>query len=147
MNRRRAFSCAIFAVNDGRVLLILHNRLKCWLPVGGEIEIIGSDDGAPIFETPLEAAKRELKEETGLDGQFPPSWFSYGPFGFVGYEEHDAGSKGLHMNFNFMCYVDSDTVKSDGSFDDWVWLTAREVALLDNVPKNVKRTVMMLNLK
>ena len=33
-----------------------HKRLDLWLPVGGEVE---------PGETPLEAARRELREETG----------------------------------------------------------------------------------
>jgi 8-oxo-dGTP pyrophosphatase MutT (NUDIX family) len=50
-------------------------------------------------ETPLEAAVRELREETGLAGRFPAGLGVEGtPPGLLGYEEHLAGSKGLHMN-------------------------------------------------
>jgi len=47
-----------FIINDGKVLLIKHKRKGIWLPVGGHVEEGESD---------LEALKREIKEEVGLD--------------------------------------------------------------------------------
>jgi 8-oxo-dGTP diphosphatase len=104
---RRAFSVAVFCRNGGEILLVRHKRLELWLPVGGEIE---------PGETPLEAARRELREETGLEGVFPtvyPAGQAAGfgvdgtPPGLIGYEEHPAGSKGLHLNFAFVADVAS----------------------------------------
>lgn len=55
------FTVATFIVNNKRVLLILHKKLKKWLPVGGHIE---------LDETPDQALFREIQEESGI---FPES--------------------------------------------------------------------------
>lgn len=148
---RRAFSVAVLARHGGvggDVLLVRHKRLELWLPVGGEIETV---DGR--LETPLEAAVRELKEETGLDGA-PPAPPSEGtpseplgvpgrPPGLLAYEEHEAGEKGLHLNFDFVLDVDHRDVRSDGSWDDHVWV-GREVPADLDVPENVARVLGLL---
>jgi 8-oxo-dGTP diphosphatase len=86
MSERRAFSVAIFCRNGGEILLIHHKRLGTWLPVGGELE---------AGETPLEAARRELREETGLEGSFPAGLGIGGtPPGLIGYEEHPPAARG-----------------------------------------------------
>src|SRR5512142_203621 len=127
---RRAFSVAIFARNGGAVLLVRHRRLGTWLPVGGEIE---------AGETPLEAARRELREETGLEGVFPPCRGVDGtPPGLIGYEEHPAGAKGLHMNFAFVADVASRAL---APCDEWT--EARWVTSSDGIacPENVRQLV------
>jgi 8-oxo-dGTP diphosphatase len=115
---RRAFSVAVFARHDGAVLLIQHKRLGTWLPVGGEIE---------PGETPLEAAARELREETALQGVFPPTSDIDGtPPGLLAYEEHMAGSKGLHMNFCFVADVTSRDVVPNDEFGEFRWVRGVE---------------------
>ncbi|HTM22613.1 MAG TPA: NUDIX domain-containing protein [Kofleriaceae bacterium] len=133
--QRRAFSVAVYARRGGpggTVLVIHHRRLDTWLPVGGEIA-----DG----ETPLEAAVRELFEETGLTGRFDHlAGAADGvPPGYLGYEEHVAGSKGLHMNFVFVAEVDERAeVAPNHEFGDWRWIDRAALAELAS-PVNVRQ--------
>jgi 8-oxo-dGTP diphosphatase len=125
-NTRRAFSVAVFARHAGRCLLIKHARLQTWLPVGGELE---------PGETPLDAARRELFEETRLEGEFAPIADIDGvPPGLIGYEEHAAGSKGLHMNFVFAADVATDRVVPNEEYGAFEWV--RDSGHLD-APANV----------
>jgi 8-oxo-dGTP diphosphatase len=128
---RRAFSVAIYARKGDRVLVIEHRRLGTWLPVGGELE---------AGETPLEAAARELREETGLAGSFSrlAGACDGEPPGLIGYEEHVAGSKGLHMNFVFVADVAADAeVKPNDEFGEWRWIERAELETLES-PLNVR---------
>jgi 8-oxo-dGTP diphosphatase len=130
MTERRAFSVAVFCRNGGALLLVRHRRLGTWLPVGGEIE---------PGETPLEAARRELREETGLDARFPGGLGVDGtPRGLIGYEEHLAGAKGLHMNFAFVADVPTRTLAACDEWDDARWVTADELAGI-SCPENVRQ--------
>lgn len=135
-NPRRAFSVAVYARRfDGRelrVLVIEHRRLETWLPIGGELE---------PGETPLEAAVRELREETGLTGRFRSVIGALDgvPPGLIGYEEHQAGSKGLHMNFVFVCEVDTASeVTPNNEFGAFRWVNRVELDALPS-PLNVRQ--------
>lgn len=112
---RRAFSVSVFARCKDRILLIKHARLGLWLPVGGEVE---------PGETPLEAAARELREETRLEGTFHAlgTGVDGTPPGLIGYEEHLAGSKGRHLNFAFTAEVESELVVANDEFIEFRWI-------------------------
>jgi 8-oxo-dGTP diphosphatase len=129
---RRAFSVAVYARRGDRVLVIEHRRLRTWLPIGGELE---------PGETPLDAAARELREETGLAGVFRPLRGALDgvPAGLLGYEEHQAGSKGLHMNFVFVAEVppEADVVPND-EFEAFRWVDRAALEGLAS-PLNVRQ--------
>lgn len=132
---RRAFSVAVYARRGGpggTLLVILHRRLKTWLPVGGELE---------AGETPLEAAARELREETALVGRFGPVAGACDgvPWGYLGYEEHEAGAKGLHMNFVFVADVgDEEQVVPCDEMTDHRWIDRASLDELES-PVNVRQ--------
>jgi 8-oxo-dGTP diphosphatase len=129
---RRAFSVAVYARRGERVLVIEHRRLKTWLPIGGELE---------AGESPLEAARRELREETGIEGAFRPLAGALDgvPTGLIGYEEHPAGSKGLHMNFVFVAEVAAGVeVTPNDEFGAWRWIDRAELDHLES-PLNVRQ--------
>jgi 8-oxo-dGTP diphosphatase len=134
---RRAFSVAVYARRGGvggQILVIHHHRLKTWLPIGGEIE---------PGETPLEAAARELVEESGLRGRFSHLAGACDgvPPGFLGYEEHQAGNKGLHMNFVFVADVpdsgEGSEVAPNHEFAEYRWIGRDQLDDLPS-PRNVR---------
>ncbi|HLC76202.1 MAG TPA: NUDIX domain-containing protein [Candidatus Peribacterales bacterium] len=56
---KKHFTATAFIIDSqSRTLLLWHKRLARWMPPGGHID---------PDETPEDAAKRECKEETGLD--------------------------------------------------------------------------------
>jgi len=52
------FTTTVYIFHENKVLLQFHHKLQKWLPPGGHLE---------LNETPVESAKREVMEETGLE--------------------------------------------------------------------------------
>lgn len=57
----RQFTATVYVFHEDKVLLHKHEKLGKWLPPGGHLE---------ANETPPEAARREVREETGLEIEF-----------------------------------------------------------------------------
>ena len=60
----RHFTATAFVVHDDSVALHWHPKVKAWLPPGGHIE---------ENEDPVQAALREVHEETGLRAEVVPT--------------------------------------------------------------------------
>lgn len=70
---QRHFTATAFVIDSrGRTLLLWHKRLSRWMPPGGHVD---------ADEMPEETARRECKEETGLDveiiGDAQPDLFRF----------------------------------------------------------------------
>ncbi len=78
-------------------------------------------------------------EETGLIGSFVPGEDAvHGtPNGFIAYEEHPAGNKGLHMNFCFLANVETDQIRPNAEFSEFKWIA--DVQEAADAPMNVKQ--------
>ena len=126
--RGRQTSCGVIVSDGERILLGHAARSPRWdIPKGV----------AEPGEDFAEAAARELREETGLVGVFPRASDVTGtPPGLIGYEEHVAGKKGMHMNFVFVCDVPTLEVVPNEEFTDHRWVTLEDGPWSD-APANV----------
>jgi 8-oxo-dGTP pyrophosphatase MutT (NUDIX family) len=60
----RHFTVTGFVVDGDRTLLHWHKKLRIWLPPGGHVD---------ANEDPVQAALREVREETGITAEIVPS--------------------------------------------------------------------------
>ena len=58
---KKEFTATVYILWEKKVLLHFHHKLQKWLPPGGHVE---------ENETPPEAARREVLEETGIEIEF-----------------------------------------------------------------------------
>lgn len=111
------WTVSAYLVRDDRVLLVRHNKLQTWLPVGGGIE---------LGERPIDAVVREVSEETGL---------GISDYAYLGYDEHDGGDR-LDLNHAFRCIPSGGEPVSDGSWSEHMWLPIGD-APPEGTPVNV----------
>jgi 8-oxo-dGTP pyrophosphatase MutT (NUDIX family) len=121
------FTVETFIVNGDAVLLRKHDKYGIWLAVGGHIE---------PDEDPVEAAVREVKEETGLDVQIAGETLSFDgkaegrevtPPRFI--NRHNVNETHEHVAFVYFALSRSREVQQgqDEQSDDIRWCTKEDL--------------------
>lgn len=127
------FTVEVFIVRGARVLLRKHDKYKIWLSVGGHIE---------LDEDPVQAAIREVKEETGLDitlyledapfvSKDEPLVLDKNPPRFM--YRHNINATHEHVCFVYFARADSDIIdeaklQEDETPTEMHWFTMGELS-------------------
>ncbi|MFB6218567.1 MAG: NUDIX hydrolase [Halobacteriaceae archaeon] len=133
METTRHFTATVYIVEGDATLLHEHERLGRWLPPGGHV---GRD------ELPRETARREVREETGLDVTLrepdtgvegPATRELPGPEHLLLHDIHDYddGTVG-HQHVDFVYFgraADRELDPAEGERDPrhWAWFTADDL--------------------
>jgi 8-oxo-dGTP pyrophosphatase MutT (NUDIX family) len=121
----RHFVSTGFVVHNRSVLLHWHRKVKAWLPPGGHIE---------QDEDPVQAALREVREETGLEVRVVPTQPRLpisnldqvdSPFAVMIEDLFDEKS-GAHQHIDFIYFT--VPVSAPGAPPDgWLWVSEHEL--------------------
>ena len=143
METTRHFTATTYIVNDGATALHEHERLGIRLPPGGHVD---------RDELPHEAARREVREETGLAADLVATESSITGPNTRGLPEpahlmlhdihvHEDGSVGhQHVDHLYYARVDAREITPEGDDevdpDRWSWYTPDDLATSD-LPNDV----------
>lgn len=132
----KCWVATIFLVrNDLKVLLTWNKNLQAWIPVGGHIE---------QGETPEEAIKREVEEETGFKFSFMnnPHFENQGRVKVIKpyrIQIEEVPHHNHHINFVFFgkCLSFEETKRETDENEKLKWFSkedlSNEIGMLDNV--------------
>jgi len=131
---KQQFVTSAYILHKDAALLIFHPKIKRWLPPGGHIE---------PNESPIEAVKREVKEEVGLDIEIIKDehvvvdrWNAKSfarPFLCLIEEIPKTKDEKAHRHLDFIYLANALNPKNALSSEDHPikWFTFEEILLLD----------------
>lgn len=132
------WTAGVYIVHDSKVLLRLHEKYKIWVHVGGHVE---------LDEDPVAAAKRECKEEVGLDVHI----LGEDACTNATDEESRDLAQPAHMNIHrinethehidliYYATSDSDKVIPENPDDEWKWMGREEVEKSPLLREKIRR--------
>jgi 8-oxo-dGTP pyrophosphatase MutT (NUDIX family) len=144
---KKDFTATCYIINNKKVLLIKHKKLKKWLPPGGHID---------PNETPPDAARREALEETGLIVEIIPQENLHiseynartieRPYLCLLEEIPAYGSTPAHQHIDFIYLarpIGGKESLSEHELDDMKWFTEKEVLAMDSeeIFKETQQTI------
>ncbi len=126
------WTTGVFIVKDGKILMVKHKKFGCWVCPGGHIE---------LHEDPSQAARREVREETGLEIEF----VGESPVDFKDHrvqclerprfvDIHDVPGTTGHRHIGLAYFarpVSGEVTLEAEAHDDIGWFSANEVATMD----------------
>jgi 8-oxo-dGTP pyrophosphatase MutT (NUDIX family) len=136
VHQRIDFTASAYVVFKKKVLLRMHDKYGVYLPPGGHVE---------LDEDPVQAAVREVKEETGLDVTL---WDGNKKFSIDTYEaglelippvslnRHHTSPEHEHINLAYFATTKDDTLNpAEGeTTDGLVWCAKEDLETMDLRP-------------
>lgn len=135
------YTASAFIIRDGKILFMNHEKLGKWIQPGGHIE---------ENETPDQAARREVREETGfkiefIDGEIPEN-FSRDQDLPVPFHTNIHRIRDGHLHYDLMYLA---KIKSEGKathsheHSGLKWFSEQELKTGEHdMPDNVRRTAL-----